>query len=120
MKTILIVDDSAFIRDLHRDILESADFQVIEAQNGMEALTLYDDKKPDAVLMDLLMPEMDGIDVIKNILAKDPQAITIVCSTDKQKYRKKEAKEVGAKAFISKPVDGDELIEIINKLLYKE
>jgi len=117
MKTVLIVDDSGFIRDLHKEILKSGGFQVIEASNGIEALALYDKKKPDAVLVDLLMPDMDGIDVIKEILAKDPKAITVVCSTDKQKYRKQEAKEIGAKAFIAKPVDDDDLIETLNNLL---
>jgi len=117
MKTVLIVDDSAFIRDIHREIIETGGFRVIEAANGENALAQYDTHRPDAVLMDLLMPDMDGMDVIEKIMAGDPSAITIVCSTDKQKYRRKEGELIGARAFLPKPVDSEELLETLKRLI---
>jgi len=117
MKKIMITDDSAFSRNIMRQIIESGHYQVIEAANGSEAIALFKTGKPDAVTMDLLMPDMDGIDAVKKILEADPEAKVIVCSTDKQKFRVKEAKDAGAAAFIPKPADPEKLLEILNNIL---
>lgn len=117
MKKVMITDDSAFSRNILRKIIESAKYQVIEAVNGTEAIALFKTEKPDAVTMDLLMPDMDGIDVVKKILETFPEAKIVVSSTDKQKFRKQEAKEAGALAFVSKPVDPDELLGTLKNIL---
>jgi len=109
MKTILIVDDSTFTRSIHAQIVEGLGHKVIQASGGTEAIKLYREKKPDVVIMDLLMEDMDGLDAIRQILAIDPAATTIICSTDKQKARQEDARKAGVKAFLTKPVDADKL-----------
>jgi two-component system chemotaxis response regulator CheY len=117
MKKILIVDDSAFSRNIIKQIVTSESYLAIEAGNGTEALTLFQAEKPDIVTIDLLMPDMDGIDVVRKIAETAPGAKMIVCSTDKQKFRQKETKAAGAAAFVPKPIDPELLLETIKNLL---
>ncbi|MBF0468489.1 MAG: response regulator [Desulfamplus sp.] len=113
MKKILIIDDATFTREIHSQVLEDAGYEVVEAQNGQQGIEKYDEEKPDAIIVDLLMPDMDGIDVIKAIKVKYPEVIAVVCSTDKQKFRQKEALEAGARGFLPKPLDPDKLLEML-------
>lgn len=117
MKKILIVDDSAFTRGIHRRVLESVGYVTIEAGGGVEALDSFEKEKPDLAMVDLLMPDMDGMDVIKKILEIDPDAKTVICSSDKQKARQQDAKELGAKAFIPKPADAEKMVATIQEIL---
>ncbi|OQX10801.1 MAG: hypothetical protein BWK80_45395 [Desulfobacteraceae bacterium IS3] len=117
MKKILIVDDSAFSRNIIRQIVTSDGYQAVEAGTGTEALMLFQTEKPDIVTLDLLMPDTDGIDVVRKIAETSPGAKMIVCSTDKQKFRQKEAKAAGAAAFVPKPIDPELLLETIKNLL---
>lgn len=117
MKTILIVDDSAFTRGIHSRIIEALGHRTIEASSGAEAVETYRTKRPDLVIMDLLMPDMDGIDAVRRILALDPDARTVVCSTDKQKARQEEARGAGVLAFLTKPVDAEKLGRTLSDLV---
>ena len=117
MKKILIVDDSAFTRGIHRQILESEGYEALEAANGAEALEKFGKEKPDLAIVDLLMPDMDGMDVIKKILEMDPSAKTVICSTDKQKARQKDAKEIGVLGFLIKPINHEKLKKTLNEIL---
>lgn len=117
MKKILIVDDSAFTRDIHKQIVISAGYQVLEAENGSQALEVFEKERPDLVIMDLLMPDMDGMEIIKRILETDPHAKTVICSTDKQKARQAEAREIGVLGFLTKPINAEEATEMIDNLL---
>ena len=116
MKKILIVDDAAFSRSIHRQVIESGGYEVIEAACGKDALEMFKTEKPDLVTMDLLMPDMDGMDVVRKIMEADPDAKAIICSTDKQKFRQEEAREVGAVGFIPKPVDPDTLLGLLKTI----
>lgn len=116
MKKVLIVDDSAFTRSIHSQIITSAGYQTLEAACGTEALAAFKKEKPDLIVMDLLMPDMDGMDAIRKILQIDAHARIVVCSVDRQKYRRKEAKEVGAVDFINKPVNADQMLELIKNV----
>ena len=81
MSRILIVDDAAFMRMMLKDILEKNGYQVIgEASNGLKAVELYKKDRPDIVTMDITMPEMDGIEALKEIMTFDPKANIIMCS----------------------------------------
>ncbi|QTA88038.1 response regulator [Desulfonema magnum] len=117
MKKVLIVDDAAFARSIQKQIIASVGYEVTEAGNGAEALEVFKTEKPDLVTLDLLMPDMDGMDVLKSILEEDPDAKAIICSTDKQKFRQEEAKETGALGFVAKPVDPEKLLEMIKNIL---
>lgn len=117
MKKILIMDDSAFSRGILRRTIEAEGYKTVEAANGAQALALYQSETPDLVTLDLLMPDMDGIDVVKKIIEINPEAKTMIVSTDKQKFRRKEAEEAGALAFVPKPVENEELMAAIKRLL---
>lgn len=118
MKKILIVDDSMFTRNIHKQIIsEILECQIFEAANGEEAIALYQQEKPDLVLMDLLMPGMDGLTVTRKIISDDEHAKIIICSTDKQKFRQQEATDAGATAFVPKPVDPEVLQKQITAFL---
>ncbi len=117
MNKILIVDDSAFTRSIHKNILTEAGYATVEATSGAEAIAAYDAENPDLVLIDLLMPDMDGMDAARDILTGDPRAKIVICSTDKQKARQEEAESIGVLGFLTKPVNADKVKETLNGLL---
>lgn len=99
-KTVLITDDTAFMRMTLRNVIEKNGYEVVgEAANGEEAITLYQELKPDLVTMDITMPKVDGITAIKEIMKIDPQAKIIVCSAMGQKPMVIEALSAGARIF---------------------
>ena len=117
-KNILICDDAAFMRMMIKDILTKNGYNVIgEAENGAVAVDKYKDLKPDLVLMDITMPEMDGIQALKAIKAADPGASIIMCSAMGQQAMVIESIQSGAKDFIVKPFQADRVIEAVKKVL---
>lgn len=117
-KNILIVDDAAFMRMMIKDILTKNGYNVVgEAENGAKALEKYNELKPDLVLMDITMPEVDGIKALKNIKAADPAATVIMCSAMGQQAMVIEAIQSGAKDFIVKPFQADRVLEAVKKVI---
>jgi two-component system chemotaxis response regulator CheY len=117
-KGVLIVDDAAFMRMMIRDILSKNGYQIIgEAENGIKAIEKYVELKPDLVIMDITMPEMDGIEAVKKILAADPGATIVMCSAMGQQAMVIEAIQAGAKDFIVKPFQPERVLEAVNKVL---
>lgn len=117
MAKILIVDDAAFMRMMIKDILEKNGFQVVgEANNGLKAVELYKKEKPDVVTMDITMPDMDGIEAVKEIKAFDPAAKIIMCSAMGQQTMVMDAIKAGARDFIVKPFQPDRVLEAIRKI----
>ena len=117
-KNILIVDDAAFMRMMIKDILTKNGYNVVgEAENGAKALEKYNELKPDLVLMDITMPEVDGIKALKNIKAADPNATVIMCSAMGQQAMVIEAIQGGAKDFIVKPFQPDRVLEAVKKVV---
>ncbi len=117
-KNILIVDDAAFMRMMIKDILTKNGYNVVgEAENGAKALEKYNELKPDLVLMDITMPEVDGIKALKNIKAADPSATVIMCSAMGQQAMVIEAIQGGAKDFIVKPFQPDRVLEAVKKVV---
>lgn len=115
---ILIADDLKFIKLVLRDLVEKAGFRVVgEASNGEEAVALYQDKRPDVVLMDITMPKMDGLAALKAILKIDPEARVIMCSALGQQSLIVQALQLGAKDFIVKPFREERVIASIKKIL---
>lgn len=111
-KRIMIVDDSSMIRKMLRQLIEKNNYAVVaEAVNGAEAVEMYDTVKPDLVTMDVTMPVLDGVEALKKILAKDSAAKVIMVTAAGQKDRVIEALKVGAKAFITKPFDENDLLK---------
>ena len=117
-KNILIVDDAAFMRMMIKDILTKNGYNIAgEAENGMVAVEKYKEVKPDLVLMDITMPEMDGIQALKNIKAADPGALVIMCSAMGQQAMVIESIQAGAKDFIVKPFQADRVLEAVKKVV---
>lgn len=117
-KNILIVDDAAFMRMMIKDILTKNGYNVAgEAENGAKAMDKYNELKPDLVLMDITMPEVDGIQALKNIRAADPNAKVIMCSAMGQQAMVIEAITAGAKDFIVKPFQADRVLEAVKKVI---
>ena len=117
-KNILIVDDAAFMRMMIKDILTKNGYNIAaEAENGKVAVDKYNEVKPDLVLMDITMPEMDGIQALKAIKAVDPNANCIMCSAMGQQAMVIEAIQSGAKDFIVKPFQADRVLEAVKKVI---
>lgn len=116
MQTGLIVDDAAVIRLRLKDILHGKYEIVAEAENGEQALELYTKYKPDFVTLDITMPKLNGIEVLKSITAKYPEARVVIVSAVGQKQLVFNALAVGAKDFIIKPFDPARVLEAINRL----
>lgn len=117
-KNILICDDAAFMRMMIKDILTKNGYNVAgEAENGLKAVEKYGELKPDLVLMDITMPEMDGIQALKQIKAGDPGAQVIMCSAMGQQAMVIESIQAGAKDFIVKPFQPDRVIEAVKKVV---
>ena len=105
-KNILVCDDAAFMRMMIKDILTKNGYNVAgEAENGARAVEKYNELKPDLVLMDITMPEMDGIQALKKIKEADPGAMVI------------ESIQSGAKDFIVKPFQADRVLEAVKKVV---
>ncbi len=117
MPKILVVDDAAFMRVTLRKVLEPAGYQVEEATNGVEAVSKYGDVRPDLVTMDITMPEKDGIQATKEIVASDPNARVIVVSALGQEKMVKDAIMAGAKDFIVKPFQPERVLDAIGRAL---
>ena len=109
MKMCLVVDDSRVVRKVARRILEALDFETAEASDGMEALAFCRTAMPDAILLDWLMPNMDGLDFVTS-LRQEPggdQPVVVFCAAENEPERIAEALAHGADEYIMKPFDGD-------------
>lgn len=117
-KNILICDDAAFMRMMIKDILTKNGYNVVgEAENGLKAVEKYTETKPDLVLMDITMPEMDGIQALKKIKELDSGATVIMCSAMGQQAMVIESIQAGAKDFIVKPFQADRVLEAVKKVV---
>ena len=117
-KNILICDDAAFMRMMIKDILTKNGYNIVgEAENGAKAVEKYAELKPDLVLMDITMPEMDGIEALKKIKAADSNASIIMCSAMGQQAMVIESIQSGAKDFIVKPFQADRVLEAVQKVV---
>ena len=117
-KNILVCDDAAFMRMMIKEILTKNGYNVAgEAENGLKAVEKYNELKPDLVLMDITMPEMDGIQALKKIKETDPAATVIMCSAMGQQAMVIESIQAGAKDFIVKPFQADRVLDAVKKIV---
>lgn len=114
---ILIVDDSSLSRRTLRRILETAEYAVVEADDGMAALEVYFLEKPSLVLLDLVMKGMYGLDVLVKLREMDQQARVVVASADIQSSTRKMVDEAGALGFINKPFVAEQVIAAVKAAL---
>lgn len=110
MTNIMLVDDSRFMRGVLSKIVGAQHNIVGEAGNGLEAVSAYESLKPDVVLMDIVMPDMDGIAAAKEITSKHPEARIIMCTSMGQEGKVKKAIDAGAKGYIVKPFQAEDVL----------
>ena len=117
-QNVLICDDAAFMRMMIKDILTKNGYNVVgEAENGAKGVEKYGELKPDLVLMDITMPEMDGLQALKSIMSSDGNGKVIMCSAMGQQAMVIESIQNGAKDFIVKPFQADRVLEAVKKVV---
>jgi len=117
---VMVVDDSAMSRRTLRRILESANYEVIEADDGMAALEKYFLEKPDLVMLDMLMKGMYGLEVLAKLREINKDARVVIVSADIQNSTREMAKEAGALDFINKPFAAESVLNIVTRVLSEE
>lgn len=117
-RRLLIVDDALIIREIIKDAVTSAGWEIAgEAMNGQQAVEQYERLRPDAVTLDLVMPEYDGLHALEGILHIDPRAKVVVVSALDQKNILKQAFKIGATDFVVKPFVNDALVQTLEALM---
>jgi two-component system chemotaxis response regulator CheY len=117
-QTVLICDDAIFMRTMIGDILTQAGFQIVgEAETGVQAVEKYRTLKPDLVTMDIVMPDMGGIDAVREIIKEDPAAKILMCSAMGQQALVIEAIQAGARDFVVKPFQPSRVLEAVQRVL---
>ncbi len=117
MAKVLVVDDAAFMRVRAAKVLQDQGHEVEQAENGLEAVRKYVEWRPDAVLLDITMPEMDGLAALKEIRKLDPQARVAMVTAMGQQAIVMEALKSGARDFVLKPFQPDRVLAALQKLL---
>jgi len=116
--TVLVCDDAIFMRTMIGDILNQAGFEVVgEAESGLQAVQKYRELKPDLVTMDIVMPDMGGIEAVREICKQDPDAKILMCSAMGQQALVVEAIQAGAKDFVVKPFQPSRVLEAAQRVL---
>jgi len=113
---ILLIDDSAFARTHIKGVLGDG-YEYLEADNGLSGLEAYFLHKPSLVILDITMPGVSGLDVLEQICSLDPEARVVICSADIQEYSRRRADELGARAFLGKPVTQESLAPVVATIL---
>lgn len=118
MARILVVDDAAFLRKALSDALTRAGHEVVaEASTGQEAIDAFVVLRPDVTTLDITMPDMDGVAVLRAILARDPGARVVMCSTLGQEAKVVESIKLGARDFVVKPVEAARVVDVVEAAL---
>ena len=116
MSKILVVDDAAFMRMRCTKLLQDNGYETMEAANGIEAVQKYNECKPDAVLLDITMPDMDGIATLKKLVETDSQARIAMVTAMGQQSLVIEALKSGARDFVVKPFNADRVLAAVKKI----
>lgn len=117
---ILLVDDAPIMRLMLKDILEAQGYEIVgEAENGKQAVELYDELQPDLVTMDIVMPEMNGIEALKAIMGKHPKAVVIMITAMDQRNSLMDVIKAGAFDYILKPLEEERVVSAIGQAFQK-
>lgn len=115
--TVMVVDDSFFMRNILRGILNEKGYTVVaEAASGIEAMKYLHDRKPDIIILDIILPDSNGLDLLESTLKSHPNVKVVICSGIGQDPVIEKALALGAKAFIQKPFSPEKVIEVLSSL----
>lgn len=117
MQKIMVVDDAQFMRVRISKLLTGYGYEVVEAEDGEQAVRIYQSVKPDAVLMDITMPEKDGLQALVEIRSSDPKARVIILTALGQESMVVQAVQAGAKDYVVKPFDPNRIVTALQKVL---
>ncbi len=117
MARILVVDDSAYQRNKVRRATNTTEYELCEASNGRDGLDMVTTYVPDCILLDLIMPEMDGIEVLQILRDRGENVPVIVLTADIQESTRQQCLELGAVTFINKPLKENEILDAINQTI---
>ena len=117
MPTVLVIDDSMFQRTVLCNIIQKMGYQHLQAATGQEGLELAKKHTPDTILLDLLMPDMNGMEVLEKLRKSSPSLSVVVCSADIQQNVRDKCMDLGAKAFLNKPILETKLIETLQSII---
>lgn len=117
MTKILSIEDSDFERKVIKEMMEEKEYELVQAKNGQEGLDKYEEEDPDLVLLDLRLPDIDGLDVFEELKEKHSNVNVIIVSIVREDETIEEARDLGAKEYVEKPIDEDELMETIEEIL---
>ena len=116
--TVLICDDAVFMRTMISDILKESGYEIVgQAETGVQAIERYKTLRPDLVTMDIVMPDMGGIDAVREITSFDANAKILMCSAMGQQALVVEAIQAGAKDFVVKPFQPSRVLEAVQRVL---
>lgn len=116
--TVLVCDDAIFMRTMISDILSQAGYEIVgEAESGVQAIERYKQLKPDLVTMDIVMPDLGGIEAVREIVKFDPAARILMCSAMGQQALVVEAIQAGARDFVVKPFQPSRVLEAVQRVL---
>lgn len=117
MQKVMVVDDAQFMRVRLKKLLAGHGYDVVEAENGVQAVQTYQTASPDIVLMDITMPEKDGLEALSDIRVMDPNAKVIMLTALGQESMVVQAVQAGAKDYVVKPFDADRVMMAVQKIL---
>ena len=117
MARVLVTDDAMFMRNVIKTILVAEGHEVFEACNGLDLLKKYPEVQPDLVTLDITMPEMDGLEAVKELMKRYPKAKVIMCSAMGQQAMVVDAVQSGAVDFLVKPFDKERVLSAVRKVL---
>jgi CheY-like chemotaxis protein len=117
MSLILIIDDSSYMRSRIRGALKAEGYDILEAENGYKCFQIIREHPPNCIILDLILPEMDGLKVLKALCDQQSEIPVVVVTADIQESVREQCLELGAKAFINKPPKEDELRNTIKNIL---
>ncbi|MDQ1912057.1 response regulator [Paenibacillus sp. GD4] len=120
MANVMIIEDSSFMRLILKDIIAKAGHRLVgEAENGLTGVQKYRECQPDLVILNIVMPEMNGIEALRHIREINPRARVIICSAMGNQYSVIEAIKAGAMDFVVKPFDAPRMISAMDRVLHK-
>ena len=117
MATVLVIDDSDYVRSFCRDVLSDAGYIVLEAPDGLEGVEQFRSAKPDCVLLDIILPDIDGLEVLKQVRDITDKVPVLIMTGDDPGWARRTCEGYGANGFLSKALDADRIVDSVEEAI---